>query len=222
MPGPKDKKDKKDAPAPKKTLHIFEFVAIVVIGYMVLSYLYQKVHMFSVVTPTVSHFFDLNLLYSYWLSFVSRVRIFSFLLSLFFAIGAVYSSIQLQAVNRQQRALLYPPPKVVPKGASVNPKWQRVLEHTSSSNPADWKLAILEADIMLDEMLDRMGYRGETMGEKLKTVARGDFATLDNAWEAHKIRNAIAHEGSDFLVSEREAKRVIFLYQSVFKEFKYI
>jgi hypothetical protein len=46
--------------------------------------------------------------------------------------------------------------------------------------------------------------------------------TLNQAWEAHKIRNAIAHQGADFLLSEREAKRVVSLYREVFQEFDYI
>lgn len=104
----------------------------------------------------------------------------------------------------------------------INPKWHKVQVHINSKNPGDWRLAILEADIILDEMLDKMGYHGATIGEKLKMVEPSDFNTINNAWEAHKIRNSIAHEGSDFLISEREANRVIALFKTVFEEFKYI
>ena len=75
---------------------------------------------------------------------------------------------------------------------------------------------------MLDEMLDSVGYRGETMGDKLKSVEKSDFLTLDLAWEAHKIRNAIAHEGAEFTIDQREARRVISLYERVFQEFEFI
>lgn len=101
-------------------------------------------------------------------------------------------------------------------------KWEKVLGHVNSENPAEWRLAILEADVILDEMTQSIGFRGETLGERLKNVSKGDFKTLDIAWEAHKIRNAIAHEGSDFLLSQRESKRVIGLYEQVFKEFSYV
>lgn len=104
----------------------------------------------------------------------------------------------------------------------VNPKWNKVQEHINSKNPSDWKLAILEADIILDEMLDKMGYHGMTIGEKLKMVEQSDFTTINSAWEAHKIRNSIAHEGSDFLINQREAERVIALFKEVFEEFRYI
>jgi len=91
-----------------------------------------------------------------------------------------------------------------------------------SHNESDWKLAILESDIMLDELLDKSGYHGVTMSDKLKQVDKSDFNTIDLAWEAHKIRNMVAHEGSEFAINSREAQRVIKLYEQVFKEFKYI
>jgi hypothetical protein len=64
-----------------------------------------------------------------------------------------------------------------------------------------------------------LGYSGETIAEKLKAVEPSDFITIESAWEAHKIRNVIAHEGADFILSEREARRIIDLYRAVFKEF---
>ena len=100
-----------------------------------------------------------------------------------------------------------------------NPKWKLVEEHINSDDQNKWKLAILESDIILAEMLDKLSLPGESIGEKLKAVESSDFETIEQAWEAHKIRNAIAHQGSDFLLNQREAKRVIGLYASVFKEF---
>ncbi|MFA5889256.1 MAG: hypothetical protein WCW47_03465 [Candidatus Paceibacterota bacterium] len=103
-----------------------------------------------------------------------------------------------------------------------NPHWEKILKNIESMNESDWRLAILEADIMLDTLLDNLGFLGETMADKLKAVERSDFATIDNAWEAHKIRNQIAHEGGVFELNQQEAKRVIGLYQSVFEEFRII
>lgn len=101
-------------------------------------------------------------------------------------------------------------------------KWHTVQMHVNSQNPAEWRLAILEADVMLDDMMQHLGFHGETLGDRLKNTPKADFKTIDSAWEAHKIRNAIAHEGSGFLLSQRESKRVIDLYGTVFKEFSYV
>ncbi len=101
-------------------------------------------------------------------------------------------------------------------------RWARVVELINSNEPSDWKLAIIEADVILEGLLRAQGYDGEGVGEMLKGIEPSDFLTLDAAWEAHKIRNRIAHSGSDFDLTEREAKRVITLFESVFKEFQII
>ena len=103
-----------------------------------------------------------------------------------------------------------------------NRRWQKVLEYLDSSNDSDWRLAILEGDSILGDLLGKMGYHGENIGEQLKGVEISDFATLSQAWEAHKVRNKIAHEGTQFVLTKREAERVVTLYRKVFEEFHYI
>lgn len=103
-----------------------------------------------------------------------------------------------------------------------NERWKKVLDHAHSTNQNDWRLAIMEADILLEETLRANGFPGDSIGDMLKTASPGDFRTLDAAWEAHKIRNRIAHSGSEFDLNERETLRVIALFESVFKEFKVI
>src|SRR5690606_20910065 len=102
-----------------------------------------------------------------------------------------------------------------------NTAWEKITRYLDSTNPSDWKLAILEADTILDSLMQKMGYRGENLGERLKAVEPSDFLTLNDAWEAHKVRNSIAHE-ADFQMDYREAKRVIKLYENIFKEFNYL
>ncbi len=101
-------------------------------------------------------------------------------------------------------------------------KWRMVIKHMSSKNPSDWKIALIEADTILDALVERAGFPGATLGERLKNADRGVFQTLNFAWEAHKVRNRIAHEGSNFVLSERDAKKAISEYEEVFKEFDYI
>ena len=103
-----------------------------------------------------------------------------------------------------------------------NEKWEHVLEYLSSPNQSDWKLAIMEADSMLEDLTDQLDLEGENLGEKLKASNKDKFKSLDDAWEAHLVRNKIAHEGSQFELSQHEANRVITLYENVFREFGHI
>ena len=66
---------------------------------------------------------------------------------------------------------------------------------------------------MLDELLNKLQLPGDTTGEKLKAVEPSDFTTIESAWEAHKARNVIAHEGSNILFNQREALRIVSLYE---------
>jgi hypothetical protein len=99
--------------------------------------------------------------------------------------------------------------------------WIKIWGALSSTNPADWKVAILEADNLLDLMVTRMGYKGANLGERLKAIEPSDFNTLNEAWEAHKIRNKIAHE-SNYDLTFKEAQTAIAYYEKVFREFEFI
>lgn len=110
----------------------------------------------------------------------------------------------------------------VARAPKENERWAHVKALLASAATSDWRQAIIEADIMLEEMLRAIGYDGVTIGDMLKNVDPADFVTLDKAWEAHKVRNQIAHRGMDFRVDRGDAERVIKLYEDVFREFNYL
>jgi hypothetical protein len=114
-----------------------------------------------------------------------------------------------------------PTEDIVPQPV-MDARWQHILALIESFNENDWRQAIIESDIILEEMLEKMGYDGDTIGEKLKNIEESDFTSLDKAWEAHKVRNRIAHMGSNFKLGQSEAKRIIGLYKEVFEEFYFI
>ncbi|MEK7071456.1 MAG: hypothetical protein AAB943_00800 [Patescibacteria group bacterium] len=108
------------------------------------------------------------------------------------------------------------------EGVSHNEQWNNILVHLFSANTNDWKLAIMEADSMLEILMDQLGFKGKNLGERLKSADRDKFPQLTVAWEVHTVRNRIAHEGASFELTLHEAKRVIALYEQIFREFGYI
>lgn len=103
-----------------------------------------------------------------------------------------------------------------------NERWVRVETYMTSLNQSDWKIAILEADNILDQIVERMGYDGATLGERMKQIEASDFPYLEEAWVAHKTRNSIAHKGTDYELSRSDAERTINIYHRVFKELGYL
>jgi len=150
------------------------------------------------------------------------LKVLSYVISGALIVWIVWLYRKLSAMNAEDSIASNTPKVEAIQEDPGKKQWERILAHSQTENPSDWRLAILEADIILDEILDINGYRGETIGDKLKRVERSDMDTLDDAWEAHKIRNAIAHDGQDFVLTPREARRVVGLYENVFKEFEFI
>jgi hypothetical protein len=105
------------------------------------------------------------------------------------------------------------------RGIAKNSRMDDIQQHSLSENPNDWKLAIIEADIILDGLLKERGYAGGTLGERLRSVAPHQLSSLQDAWEAHKVRNMIAHEGPDFILTKRMVEETIARYRRVFAEF---
>ncbi len=136
----------------------------------------------------------------------------------------VYLFRNINRLSYEQNKILYPNPTPTefPDTKVSNPRWDRVLSHSLSANENDWRLAIMEADIMLGDLLETMQLPGETIGDRLKAIEKSDFLTLDNAWEAHKVRNQIAHEGMNHKITQKDVNRVIDLYKTVFEEFRII
>ena len=96
------------------------------------------------------------------------------------------------------------------------------MAYLFSQHASDWKLAVIEADSMLENLMGQLGFAGENLGDKLKSATQESFKRLSSAWEAHAVRNRIAHEGASFELSQHEAKRVIALYEQIFREYGYI
>ena len=134
----------------------------------------------------------------------------------------VFASIrynELEALHDERIAAMERAYAEMYRGALRNSRLQDVLTHIESDRPNDWKLAIIEADIILDDVLKQRGYVGNSLGERLRTITPSQLSSIDDAWEAHKVRNRIAHDGADFVLTKRMAEQTIAQYRRVFSEF---
>ncbi len=77
----------------------------------------------------------------------------------------------------------------------------------------DPRHSVLEGDKLLDLLLSKKGYRGP-LGEKLKKIGK-QLPNIQDLWDAHKVRNRIAHE-LDVKIEPREAKRCVAAYKKAY------
>ena len=182
--------------------------------------LYEQVFGSSLNTSATGMWYDglLALALQIW----TMYSVIAFALSALFIFGIIYAYLRIAQYDEIESEDLHHKEHLwheLHKGHAQNNRWQSVQTNLASNNPNDWKLAIIEADVLLERMLDDAGFTGATIGEKLKSAATRSFDTLDDAWQAHRVRNQIAHGGADFVLTHKLAKETLIQYERVFTEF---
>ena len=137
----------------------------------------------------------------------------SILLSILIAIVIIKTKRLIGVKVNLVKEFLPPQPAI----SGLNVRWEEIEKHINSTREAEWKFAVIEADKLVDELLKSAGVLGDTMGDRLMNIQPGQLTTLQNLWEAHKIRNRLVHDTNYFL-RYTEAKRAVGLYRKTLKE----
>ena len=186
-------------------------------NYLNLEYLLVRLHDIAVSVQSASGNVPTEIT-----SFITAVFIFGMVASLIFLILIVYAQIQLLHTEHsgfhEMKARAHEQRDAEVESTKKNDRWENIVKLASSANHGDWRRAILEADIMLGDVLMTQGYEGAGVGEQLKMANPIQMTTLDLAWKAHKVRNDIAHGGEAYELGERDARVAIDYYKRVFEE----
>ena len=166
-----------------------------------------------------SSFYDYFSTYD-WAYFLFWARIISGAISVALIAAIAVIVKKLAFYNRPLRREK-PGVKIHPVRKAAKEPWLAILKKLDSENPSDWNLAIMQADSIVDNILKEMGLGGETMGERMKALDKSRLASLDDLWEAHRIRNEIAHS-SEKNVTKHRAVYAVSLFEEVLKELGYI
>ncbi len=78
--------------------------------------------------------------------------------------------------------------------------------------------AIMEADKLLNFVLELKGVSGENIGERLKN-SKFLLGDTDAAWRAHKVRNQVVHD-LDIKVSAHQARQTLDLFKKTLRDLK--
>ncbi len=96
----------------------------------------------------------------------------------------------------------------------IRARWEEIMK-TSQQGQMGTKLALIEADKLLDNVLKSMMIPGETLGERLKMAAY-KYPNITKIWPAHKLRNQLVHDTS-FELRSSEAKRALSDFHDAFR-----
>ena len=94
-------------------------------------------------------------------------------------------------------------------------KWLRLMNEMDDKNQSSLAIAVLNADRLLDEALRERGVAGETLGERLKN-GKELFSDRQGVWEAHKLRNRIAHE--EIKMNAKQARKAMSGFKTALKD----
>jgi len=98
----------------------------------------------------------------------------------------------------------------------MSKQWDRIKKRIESGAESDYKLAVIDADDFLAEVLDNRGYEGKDFEETVKKVGKLIAPILKDVLSAHEIRNSIVYN-PDYKLSVAEAKKILDTYESAAK-----
>jgi len=95
--------------------------------------------------------------------------------------------------------------------------WKKIVVRIDTGLESEYKLAVIEADNMLDEILKKMGYGGESLGERLEKLTAATLPDIEGIREVHQVRNNIIHD-PNYKLSLNETRRLLDIFEKAFKD----
>jgi hypothetical protein len=92
----------------------------------------------------------------------------------------------------------------------------KIKRRTESGAESDYKLAIIDADDFLLEVLDSRGYDGKDFAEIIKKAGVMITPILGDLLQAHEVRNSIVYN-PDYKISGTDAKKILATYETAVK-----
>lgn len=106
-------------------------------------------------------------------------------------------------------------------GKAAGQHWEGIKARLQKGDEANLKLAVVEADKLVDEIIKRMGLPGKDMAERLKQVEVHEIKSIDKIWATHEIRNRIVRE-PNFKLAQQEAEAAVGNIEEALKELEYL
>lgn len=91
-------------------------------------------------------------------------------------------------------------------------EWVKIKNRLDKGMESEYKLCVIEADAMLDEILKGMGAAGASLGERLEKMTPASLPSLDQVKLAHSTRNNIVHD-PNYKLELDDAKKTIEIFE---------
>ena len=95
-------------------------------------------------------------------------------------------------------------------------EWLKIENHLIREQKASYQMSVINADKLVDRALKDSGLKGNTMGDRMKLMNK-NFSNRNAVWDAHKLRNKIAHE-SGTIVGYDDARHALGGFKQALKD----
>lgn len=111
------------------------------------------------------------------------------------------------------------PPELTTRKKKTKAHWEAIKKRLESQEEKEFKIAIIEADEMVGDLVRRMGYQGENLGEIFKNVPEAQVESITKVKKAHETKNRIIHD-ENFPVNLELAKETLSYFEEFLDEFE--
>ena len=111
------------------------------------------------------------------------------------------------------------PPELITQKSKLQIKWNKIKERMKGEDQSDYKVAIIEGDNIIDDLIARMGYKGNNFGERLDGINPGQIENIEGLRFAHNVRNQIIHN-ENFVLTKDDAYKVLDCFEEFLRYFQ--
>lgn len=97
----------------------------------------------------------------------------------------------------------------------TNKAWRSIVAKFNAGDQANLKLALIEADRILEMILKNAGFPGENLDERLQKAASVQIPNILDVREAHEGRNKVFSDPA-YTITKENANRFLRAYQEFF------
>ena len=128
---------------------------------------------------------------------IYKITKYTTIIALILAIIAIVYQITLKEIfKRERKGYLehYINKEKLVANQKIIKLWNNIIVLKNNNNHSEWIEMIIKADTLVYDAFLSRGYSGEAFADILKQLNVTNFPPINRLWEAHKLRNRIAHE----------------------------
>ena len=100
-------------------------------------------------------------------------------------------------------------------------RWHATMAKFALGTPEAERVAIIEADALVDAALKNMQIEGDHLADRLSNLESDAIESMPRIWRAHRMRNDLVHTPG-FGITQQDAERTMRDYEAFLKEVEVI